>query len=298
MSTDPGAAAPGDGTPAGEGGQGGTPPSWYQGDAFKALPPDSHGWLQRFKAPEEAIVAGWNAVKHVGVPPDRLLKLPEKPDDPAWGEIRARVGWKAPEKPEDYGIAVPDGYPTEYATAIASEAHKLGIPKDAMAGLVAANQRFVEAAQQAHDAKVRAAIDQADSVLKANLGPRYAETNELVQRELQRVGFKPEQIEALETAAALNGPEAVVAFRQMAIDLATARREAPNHDGGATGGDLDAAGAQSKLEELARNSDWATKALQRGTPEAIERQMLIAAANGVKLSPEEAKRLASGVARG
>lgn len=289
------AAAPVQGTPAGTGAPAA---AWYQADDYKAaIPAEAQEWAAKYKSPVEAIVGGWNAAKFVGVPADRIVKLPEKADDPAWGDVRARVGWKAPEKPEDYGIAVPDGYPPEYAQKIAATAHKLGVPKDTLLALAAENETYVQAAMKAQDEQLRTRLGAADEAMKQAFGGKHAEVSELTARALQKAGLSPEVVNALEQAAALEGDgSGVVALRKLFSAFAEKTREASFHDGGTASGGMTAEQAVAAKAQKMGDPEWAKKATQRGSPERLELMRLNAAITGEKFDEEQAKKLSSGVA--
>lgn len=266
---------------------------WYGADASdddKALV-TAKGWDQ----PSKAIKSYRELERFRGAPAERLVTLPEKPDDPAWAEVRARVGWKAPDRPEDYGIAVPDGHPPEYAKAIAEIAHQRGIPKEDLLALVEGSDKAVKALQQQQDQVARARLNEADQALEASLGSKHAETMELVQRELARVGFSPELVEHIEGTIALRDVAGLQPFRQLLIDLALARREGPFHSGATQLSMPSAETAQARLSELATDADWVTKAMQRGTPEAKERLRLNMLAAGKRPDEDEVSRLANAV---
>jgi hypothetical protein len=287
------------GTPGGAP-NGGTPPAtpWFQSDDFKALPPEAHEWAGKYKTPTEAVVGGYHAARFVGVPADRVLKLPEKPDDPAWGDIRARVGWKAPEKPEDYGIAVPEGFPPEYAQTIAATAHKLGVPKDTLLALAAENDKYVQAAMKAQDEQLRTRLGAADEAMKQALGAKYGEVTELTARALANAGLTPEAVNAAEQALALEGDgSALVAFRKLVTAYAEKTREAPFHDGGAPARAMTPEQAVATKQQKMADPDWRAKAIQRGTPEAVELMRLNAIITGETFDEERAKQLTGGVQR-
>lgn len=258
---------------------------WYGSDATDDVKSfvAGKGW----DSPMKAITSYRELEAFRGVPAERLLKLPEKADAPEWADIRAKVGWKAPEKPEDYEIATPAGYPVEYAQSIAQTAHKLGIPKDALTALATENDKAIQAYQAQQDQTIRSRIDAADASLKQSLGDKHGETMELVQRELTRVGLSPEIVEAVESSLAASDEKGVGAFRQVLIDLALARREAPLHNGATQMAQPSAATATNKLAELGTDAAWVAKALERGTPESKERLRLIMIASGK--APDEAE---------
>src|SRR4051812_22872278 len=64
---------------------------WYGGVADAEL--RGFAELKGWKSPDDALVSYRNLEKLQGVPPERLLKLPEKADDPAWSEIHGKLGF-------------------------------------------------------------------------------------------------------------------------------------------------------------------------------------------------------------
>jgi hypothetical protein len=78
----------------------------------------------------DALVQGHlNAVKRMGVKPERLLTLPEKLDDAkAMAEVYAKLG--RPDTPDGYGLKVADDATDEVkatATELAGEFHGMGL---------------------------------------------------------------------------------------------------------------------------------------------------------------------------
>src|SRR5690349_8033208 len=110
-------------TPGGDGGNPGGDAKWYSG--FES--PELRGFVETkgWKDPGAAVESYRQLEKTIGVPAERLLKLPDKADAPEWKEIRAKVGVGAPEKPEDYGIPVPEGIDPGYAGEVAAKALEL-----------------------------------------------------------------------------------------------------------------------------------------------------------------------------
>jgi hypothetical protein len=271
----------------------GAPTAWH-GTDYAALV-QTKGW----KSPDDALKSYAELETFRGAPAERLLKLPEKPDDPAWADVRKRVGWSAPEKPEDYGIAVPDGFPAEYAQTIAATAHKLGVPKDTLLALAAENDKFVQAQLQQQDAQLKERLTAADQAFAKENGAKHAEVSELVQRTLAKSGLTPEAVSAVEETLALQGDgSAVLAFRKFLATAAQAGRESPIHTDGAGGGAMSAEQAKQALATKRQNVEWVSKALTRGTTEAEENIRLNIIATGGTPDDATVKRLASGIATG
>ena len=280
------AAAPATGAPA----AGSTP--WHGNDYASLV--TTKGW----KSPDDALKSYAELEKFRGAPADRLLVLPDKPDAPEWADVRKRVGWAAPEKPEDYGIKPAEGFPEDYAKAIATAAHKAGIPKSALEALVSANDEFIKsqgAAAQAQEADtIKARLADADKAITERFGAKAAQMQEAMVREAQRLGITPEEMTEIEATLALTGEgKALGKFRAMLADIAQARTEGTFHQAGQQSGG-GAAEAKTKLSTLTSNPEWVKKSMTRGTPEAIERMMLNAAASGVAMDRQTAERLASG----
>ncbi len=191
------------GNPAGQGAPGGEQP-WYSGieDASLRGLAETKGW----KNPAEALNSYRQLETHMGVPPERLIKLPDKADAPEWGDIKKKLGFSAPEKPDDYGLTqgLPDGADPGFAQAISAKAHELGIPASQMKGLAEFWNSYIGDAdskhQQAEQLKGQVALDS----LKTEWGERYNESAELARRAGQEImsttGMTADQLNQIEGA--------------------------------------------------------------------------------------------------
>lgn len=186
--------------PSGENGgnNGGGNEPWYS----KIADPDLRGLaeLKKWDSPDKALQSYKHLESHMGVPPERLLKLPEKPEDPAWNEIKSKLGFAAPEKPEDYELAVPEGFDDEFAKSVAAKAKELGIPKHMLKGLADHNNEMVKAALDAAEKADENRQNDALAALRADWGGAYEKTMALAQRAEEQVmsetGLSPESAEA------------------------------------------------------------------------------------------------------
>lgn len=182
--------------PAGDNGGGNEP--WYA----KIADPDLRGLaeLKKWDSPDKALQSYKHLESHMGVPPERLLKLPEKPEDPAWGDIKAKLGFAAPEKPEDYELDIPEGFNDDYAKAVAAKAKELGIPKHMLKGLASHNNELVKAALDAAEKADELRQSDAVAALRAEWGGSYETSMALAQRAeeqiIQETGLSSESIEA------------------------------------------------------------------------------------------------------
>jgi hypothetical protein len=273
---------------------------WF-GNDFASLV-QTKGWAN----PNDALKSYSELEKHIGAPADRLIRVPDKPeliDDNFRADVFKRLNYappSAPEKPEDYGIQLAEGTPPEYGAAIAAAAHKAGIPKEAMTAIFQANDAYVkqhmEAAQAAEAQTITDRVKAADAAIAQRFGAKAPQMQELMVREAQRLGLDADAMTKMESALALTDDKALGLFRNLLADVAEARMESPLHrNADQRMVALTPEQAQQQLGEKRRNTEWVTKALQRGTVEAEENIRLNALASGVVMTAEEVKRQAAGL---
>jgi hypothetical protein len=139
--------------------------------------------LKKFESPEKVLSAYANLEKHMGVPPERLLRLPETPDAPEWAQIKARIpGFETPEDAAGYELPIPEGFNTDYAAAVAAKAKELGVPKSMLKGLAEFNNEFVKRALDAEELAQKQAYDTAMAELRVDWGGQYDTTMALSKR--------------------------------------------------------------------------------------------------------------------
>lgn len=203
-------SVPGD---AGQGANGATP---GETPAATPTPQDTpKSFFERFEDPESrgfVEVKGWkseadllhsyrNLEKLRGVPPERLIQLPENLEDTeAMKPIYAKLGLAPPEKAEDYGFISLEGAEPQVAERLQGIAHKHGVPVK-MAQSVMADILAMEA--EARTAAV-AEIEQEAAIemgrLKARVGAdKWEGFLEEGRRAARRFGVTPEEMAAMET---------------------------------------------------------------------------------------------------
>jgi hypothetical protein len=138
--------------------------------------------LKKFDTPEKALDAYVKLEKHIGVPPERLLKLPDAPDAPEWAAIHERLGFAAPADAKEYELTVPEGFNADYAAAVAAKAKELGIPKRMLQGLAEFNNTFVKTALDAEEKAQAQAHDAAMAELRVEWGGNFDTSIALSQR--------------------------------------------------------------------------------------------------------------------
>ena len=244
-STDQGGqAGAGAGTPAG---------SWHDGipDA------DLRGYVQTkgFKDPASLAESYRNLEKLQGVPQDRLLKLPEKSDDPAWEQIHARLG--RPEKPEGYEFKVEGD--EAFAKRMSEAMFKAGVPKSAAKALEGEWNGYV-ADLIKQDEEARKQADQVEmNALRTKWGGDFDANSEMARRAGREFGLGEAEFKAIESA--MGAGKFLELFQRIGAKLG----EPKSFDGGAGGGGntfgMTREAAQSRIRALSADSEWTAKYL-------------------------------------
>jgi hypothetical protein len=193
MTTDNGSAGAGNPAP-GAGDNGGTGGSWFDSipDAELKGFAQTKGW----KDPASVVDGYRNLERLIGAPKERVLKLPEKPDDPGWNDVYARLG--RPEKPEAYELPVPDGHgDPDFAKGIAEVMHKHGVPKGAAQALAQFNNDYVGKLVEAHERQLAEKSAAELSQLKSEWGAKYDENAELSKRAAREFGVSEDQADEI-----------------------------------------------------------------------------------------------------
>jgi hypothetical protein len=107
---------------------------------------------------------GRSAESKIGLPADRVLRLPEKPDDAAWGDVYTRLG--KPATPDAYDLTTvkfSDGkeLAPDFAANVKTLAHSLNLPADAGQKLASELVKQFEGHSKAASDAAAAAADKA-----------------------------------------------------------------------------------------------------------------------------------------
>ena len=248
----------------GQPGAGGAGGEWYAGIADEGL----RGYVQTkgFKDPGALAESYRNLEKLQGVPQERLLKLPEKADDPAWADVHARLG--RPEKPEGYELKF-DG-DDAFAKRMAEAMHKAGIPKAAAGTLNEEWNKYVtELIQQ--DEQARTQKDAAElTELKSSTkwGAKFDENAELARRAGREFGLSEDEFKAI--SASMGSGKTLELFHRIGAKLGEAAPFNPAGGGGGGGFGLSAEGAKARIQSLMGDNDWTAKYLNGGAAEKDE----------------------------
>lgn len=172
-----------------------------------ALSPELKGFAENkgFKEPSMVLESYRNLEKLQGVPPDRLLKLPEKPDDAEWANVYKRLG--RPDKPEDYKLK--PGDESESSKAFVDWAQKTfmeaGLSTKQAETLAAKwneqSQNYIKQADEAATAR----LQEQQKNLKKEWGAAYDHQMKVAKEAAHTFGLTPDQVDGLEKVLGYDG---------------------------------------------------------------------------------------------
>lgn len=170
-----------------------TPPSWTE-----KFTPEQKGYIENkgFKEPGDMLTSYQNFEKLIGVPKERVLKLPENPDAPEWTEVYDKLG--RPKNPTDYGIKPGDGDGPEFAEWAAKSFHELGLNKTQGEKLANKWSEFFKSAETAHKKAIddKALIE--EQSLKKEWGNAFDQEMQVAKQAAKAFGVDDEIANTLE----------------------------------------------------------------------------------------------------
>ena len=232
---------------------------WYSGydDELKGVA-QNHGWdkLDLPEAAKASMRAFHETQKKLGIPADRVLRIPDAADAAGWKTVHQKLG--VPETPEGYDFSTvkrADGSaPDENLIGfVRGEAARLNITKDAAAAFAAALVKRDEDGASAGAVRDGAAQGVARQELAASWGPNLEANNFTASRTAGMMGFDPDFIAALPAAK-------YVPFMQKMLEAGNKMGEAQlfGLGGGAVNGQTvrTREGALARIEELKHDKAW------------------------------------------
>ncbi len=240
------------GAPGGAGGASNSPVP--AGDWTSGLGDDLKGYVQNkgFKDTASVLNSYMNMEKLMGVPAERLLKLPATAEDPAWGDIHEKLG--RPKDAKEYQLDIPKGQ-EKFGEWAKNTFHELGITKSAGEKLTAKWNEFNKSSGEESAAAYNAKVDAETGALKSEWGMAFEKHMSIAKNAAQQFKMDGAVIDKLEASMGYTG---VMKFLH---DIGSKLGEG-NFVGAGSGGGSDFSGVLSptqaiaKIQALRRDSDF------------------------------------------
>lgn len=193
------------------------------------------GWnaLSAEQAAVAAVQAHRAAELRLGIPADKILRMPEPTDAAGQRELFKRLG--APEKPEDYdltGITFADAeLGNRFNELVRKTAFENNIPRAMAETLVRSIHGFMDESNKTSTAATEATVAAAKDRLKVSWGPNYAANEFVAKQGAQAFGVDPETLNAME--GTLGYDKTMEFFRQVGSRIGEDKYVAAG--GGSTG---------------------------------------------------------------
>ncbi len=184
----------------------GTPPANEASSWTTGFDPTDVGYVENkgWKSPKEVLDSYRHFETAMGVPKERLLKLPEKADDPAWAEINTKLG--VPLQAKDYQFEVPKEYGDEKFADNAKEwFHKNGVPKAKAEGIVKEWNQYVAAQITAQREATNNQVAQEEVSLKKEWGTAFDQNVKMGRMAALTHGFDEPTINKLQSVMGFAG---------------------------------------------------------------------------------------------
>lgn len=234
-------------------------------DWLSGVTPEHKGYIETkgWKNVGDLVGSYQNAEKLIGVPPNRVVKLPEKADDAeSWGKVWGQLG--RPEKADDY--AMPKEGDADFMGWARGAFHKANLTKAQAEALTAAWGEYATGAQTKTKEAYAAAVEADAAALKKDWGAAHDENVAKARLAARELGFDAETIDKLETALGFAGTMKL--FHKLGGKVGEAEFHA--NQGGNTFGALSPAAAKARIDALKADKDWTRRYVAGGAAERDE----------------------------
>lgn len=181
---------------------------WYSG-----LPNEDQGWLQNRGLHEkdvnaavtETIKSYRNLESRIGVPADRLLKLPEKLEGDEMAAVYNRLG--RPEKAEGYDLKAPENVELndEFVSWAKGAFHAAGLNQTQAQEVLSAYLAFEGGNMETSEAQAQEQATAQEAALRKEWGNAYDQNVNAARRAARDLGVDAETIDSLEKAMGYDG---------------------------------------------------------------------------------------------
>lgn len=239
---------------------------------------DTLAYVQRkgWNSPADVLTAFRGAEKFISAPVEQRVVIPgDSADEATRNAFYDKLGRPKDAAGYEFKLGEQDAV---YEKGLKDLFHKNGLSGSQAKNVIEGYGALAKAENdKALEAKA-AALQGDHQKLMAEWGQAAQQNLQLVRRGAELLGFKNEDIDAL--GSALGHSRAMKLLHSVAARSGEADFVAGDSSRPAGTGLLTPAQADARLQELRRNPEWASKALNIGTPERAEMQRLIAAKTG------------------
>lgn len=274
------AGAAGAGNSGGDGKTGsgsGTPPPAVVSDWTGGFTEETKGYVQTkgFKDSAAVVESYRNLEKLLG-DKDKLIKLPEKLDDPtAMASIWEKLG--RPLKPEEYGLTTPkEGGDEAFTNAAAKAFHDQGLSRTQATKLAEWWNGMVTERQKGQQQVALDKFKAEDTKLKTEWGAAHEQNLATAQKAAETFGVTKEQIDKLERVMGFAGVHKL--FHGIGSKLGE-HGFIDGNSGVGFNGKLTPAQARHQLDTLSKDSDWIRRYSSGGAAEREQMERLQKYAN-------------------
>jgi hypothetical protein len=240
---------------------------------WSTLSPELQGYVETkgFKDVSGAIESYRNMEKLLGVPKERILKLPEKADDAeGWKNVYSRLG--CPEKPAGYELKMPEGIGDEgFAQWAKDTFHGLGLSKNQGENLTTKWNEYVQKQMEKTTADYNSQVEQEEASLKTEWGAAYDQNINLAKRAAQTFGIDEETADKLEESMGV--AKVMKMFHSMATKLS--EDQFVSGDGGSPKfGVMTPEAAKARIQQLKGDPEFRKRYAANGADELAEMKKL------------------------
>jgi hypothetical protein len=214
--------------------------------------------IKKFKDPAAVLQSYRHLEKMQGVPPERILKLPEAGDDAGMLEVKKRLGFAPPASADDYGLDKLEGLDPSFVKFAGEQFHKAGVPADMLGAAMGEIAGYLKKAEEDYNAN-RAARDHSEmAALEREWGAEGVALKALAERAANefkgQVGLEDADMDALIDAL---GP---AKFNKLFAAIGSTTGEAKFVVGsGADSGVMSPDAAGAKMQQLLADQGWVAR---------------------------------------
>jgi len=183
-----------------------TPPAGSPGFEWtNGLSDELKGYVQTKGFPDvPALVESYrNAEKLLGVPKEKLVRLPDKEDAPEWNQVYDKLG--RPAKPEEYKYDAPQGTDPEFLSWAKENFHKVGLTQKQAQSLLKEYNDLSASKANAQAEAMQAKLKTQENNLKKEWGAALNQNLGVAREAVKKYGFTNDHIDQLENIMGYDG---------------------------------------------------------------------------------------------